>query len=62
MKKGSLIEAFEVKRTPLKVDNVSDYEIFSDKELLDSLRTKILEAYLSVMLITQYLAVSILKI
>ena len=43
MKKGSLIEAFEVKRTPLKVDNVSDYEIFSDKELLDSLRTKILE-------------------
>ena len=43
MKKVSLIEAFEVKNTPLKVENISDYDIFSDKELLDQLRTKILE-------------------
>ena len=43
MKKASLIDAFEVKKTPLKVENISDYEIFSDKELLDRLRTKILE-------------------
>ena len=43
MKKGSLIDAFDVKKAPLKVENISDYEIFSDKELLDSLRTKILE-------------------
>ena len=43
MKKVSLIDAFDVKKTPLKVDNISDYEIFSDKVLLDRLRTKILE-------------------
>ena len=43
MKKVSLIDAFEVKNTPLKVNNISDYEIFSDKDLLDQLRTKILE-------------------
>ena len=43
MKKVSLIDAFDVKNTPLKVDNISDYQIFSDKELLDQLRTKILE-------------------
>ena len=43
MKKGSLIDAFEVKKAPLKVNNISDYEVFSDKELLDNLRTKILE-------------------
>lgn len=43
MKKVSLIDAFDVKKTPLKVENISDYEIFSDKELLDQLRSKILE-------------------
>ena len=43
MKKVSLIDAFDVKNTPLKVDNISDYQIFSDKDLLDQLRTKILE-------------------
>ena len=43
MKKVSLIDAFDVKKTPLKIDNISDYEIFSDKELLDKLRTNILE-------------------
>ena len=43
MNKVSLIDAFEVKNTPFKVNNISDYEIFSDKELLDQLRTNILE-------------------
>lgn len=43
MKKVSLIDAFEVKNTPFKVQDINDYEIFSDKELLDQLRTKILE-------------------
>ena len=43
MNKKSLIDAFEVKPTSLKVDNISDYEIFQDKELLDSLRTKIIQ-------------------
>ncbi len=43
MKKSSLIDAFDVKNTSFKVDNISDYEIFSDKDLLDRLRTKILE-------------------
>ena len=31
MKKVSLIDAFEVKNSPLKVENINDYEIFSDK-------------------------------
>ena len=43
MSKGSLIDAFEVKPASVKVNNISDYEIFQDKELLDSLRTKIIQ-------------------
>ena len=43
MSKQSLIDAFEVKPTSLKVKNISDYEVFSDKELLDYLRTKIIQ-------------------
>ena len=43
MKKVSLIDAFDVKNTSFKVDNISDYEIFTDKNLLDQLRSKILE-------------------
>ena len=43
MKKVSLIDAFDVSSAPFKVNNISDYEIFSDKELLDQLRNKILE-------------------
>lgn len=43
MSRVSLIDAFEVKPSSLKVDNISDYEIFQDKELLDSLRTKIIQ-------------------
>lgn len=41
--KRSLIDAFEVKSSSIKVDNISDYDIFSDKELLDRLRTDIIE-------------------
>ena len=43
MSKTSLIDAFEVKPSRVKVDNISDYEIFQDKELLDNLRTKIIQ-------------------
>ena len=43
MNKKSLIDAFEVKPSTLKVNNISDYEIFQDKELLDNLRTKIIQ-------------------
>lgn len=43
MSKRSLIDAFEVKSTKLKVSNISDYEIFQDKELLENLRTKIIQ-------------------
>lgn len=43
MSKVSLIDAFEVKPSTLKVNNISDYEIFQDKELLDTLRTNIIQ-------------------
>ena len=43
MSKVSLIDAFEVKPSTLKVSNISDYEIFQDKELLDTLRTNIIQ-------------------
>lgn len=43
MSKRSLIDAFEVKPSSLKISNISDYEIFQDKELLDILRTKIIQ-------------------
>ena len=43
MNKKSLIDAFEIKPQTLKVSNISDYEIFRDKELLDNLRTKIIQ-------------------
>ena len=41
--KKSLIDAFEVRPSTLKVDDVNDYDIFSDKNLLDRLRNNILE-------------------
>ncbi len=41
--KKSLIDAFEVKPSTLKVEDVNDYDIFSDKNLLDRLRNNILE-------------------
>lgn len=43
MSKRSLIDAFEVKPTTLKVINISDYEIFKDKELLENLRINIIQ-------------------
>ena len=43
MTKQSLIDAFNIKPSKVKVDNISDYEIFRDKELLDNLRNNIIE-------------------
>lgn len=43
MPKTSLIDAFNIERKAPKVNSVSDYEIFQDKKLLDSLRTTIVE-------------------
>ena len=40
----SLTEAFEVKpKTVFSKDDVKDYEIFNDKNLLEELRTKIVQ-------------------
>ena len=43
MAKTSLVEAFNIERKQTKVDNITDYEIFPDKKLLDDLRVKIVE-------------------
>ena len=43
MSKRSLIDAFDVKPSLVKVDNITDYEIFRDKDLLDTLRNNIIE-------------------
>ena len=43
MSKKSLIDAFEVKPAKVKINNISDYEICQDKELLDNLRTNIIQ-------------------
>lgn len=43
MAKTSLIEAFNIERKQTKIDNITDYEIFPDKKLLDDLRVKIVE-------------------
>ncbi len=43
MKKNSLLEAFQVERKENIISNISDYDIFRDKKLLDDLRTKIVE-------------------
>ena len=37
------MDAFEVKSTGIKIDNISDYEVFKDKEMLDELRAKIIQ-------------------
>jgi pilus assembly protein CpaF len=42
MAKKSLIEAFEIKKAPAKVNNLTDYEIFGDKMLLDNIRKSII--------------------
>ena len=43
MTKQSLTEAFNIKPPKLKIDNISDYDVFKDKELLDNLRSKIIQ-------------------
>lgn len=43
MAKQSLMTAFDLKPGRIKVDNISDYEVFQDKELLDNLRSKIIQ-------------------
>ena len=43
MSKKSLVQAFDVKPSTIKANNISDYEVFSDKEMLDSLRSKIIQ-------------------
>ena len=43
MSKQSLYDAFNIKRKATNISNLSDYEIFPDKKLLDNLRTKIVE-------------------
>ena len=37
------MDAFEVKPTSVKVNNISDYEVFSDKDMLDNFRSKIIQ-------------------
>ena len=43
MTKKSLIEEFELDNNNIKINNINDYEIFSDKEMLDKLRSKIIQ-------------------
>lgn len=43
MAKQSLIEAFEVQPKKIEVKDVKDYDIFPNKELLDNLRSKIIQ-------------------
>ncbi len=43
MRKTSLVEAFNIERKEPKLNNVTDYDIFPDKKLLDELRTRIVE-------------------
>ncbi len=43
MKKSSLLDAFDVKKSGRIQKPLTDYEVFEDKKLLDDLRTKIIE-------------------
>ena len=43
MAKQSLSEVFDIKPGDIKVDNISDYDVFQDKDLLDNLRNKIIQ-------------------
>ncbi len=43
MSKRSLIEEFDVKPSSIGVRDINDYEIFADKNLLDQLRSKIIQ-------------------
>lgn len=40
---SSLKDAFEFKKNDLNINNINDYDIFKDKDLLDSYRTTIVE-------------------
>ena len=44
MSRPSLIDAFNIENKVTKINNVTDYEIFKDKKLLDELRTRIVES------------------
>ena len=35
MSKKTLMDAFEVKTTGIKIDNIEDYDVFKDKDLFD---------------------------
>ena len=39
----SLIDAFEVPKRQVKIKNISDYQVFTDKDMLDNLRNKIIQ-------------------
>ena len=39
----SLLDAFEIERTKNNEEIIKDYDVFSDKNLLEKLRTKIIE-------------------
>ena len=39
----SLISAFEIEKTKVNEDVLNDYDVFPDKDLLEDLRTKIIE-------------------
>lgn len=39
----TLMDAFEVKPKTIKINNISDYDVFKDKEMLDNLRGKIIQ-------------------
>ena len=43
MAKQSLIEAFEVQPRKIEIKDIKDYDIFPNKELLDNLRSKIIQ-------------------
>ena len=43
MSKKTLMDAFEVKTTGIKIDNIEDYDVFKNKDLLDKLRGKIIQ-------------------
>ncbi len=43
MKNKRLIDEFNINTAPEKLSVISDYEVFSDKDLLDELRKKIIE-------------------
>ena len=64
---SNLKELFEYKNLPKDNNIINDYEIFKDKDLLDNLRTKIVENIIDKNItnednLDQYLNMMILKI